>query len=102
MEKEYKVVNGTHYHINTPDNLIEILERCRANSTRLLFDFGNTETKVSWGEIYGISGRIGRSTGTQKIPLLIHSARSTGGSAFPNDCILSVRESKTKKLLYQL
>ncbi len=102
MEKEYKVVNGTYYHINTPDNLIEILERCRANRTRLLFDFGNTETKVSWGEIYDISGRIGRSTGPKSIPLLIHNTRSTGGGALSTNHILSVRESKTKKLLYQL
>ena len=100
--KDYKVVNGTSYHIETPDKLIEILETIRENQTRVIFDFGDVKTKTSWGEVYDISGRIGRSTGTVKIPLLIHNRRSMGGGALLDHCILSIKTSIGKVVLYQL
>ena len=100
MDNYTKEVNGTYYHKDTPDKLISVLERCRKERTRVIFDFGDTATGRSWGESYGVSGYLGRSTGTQKILLLIYNSRSLGGGSLSTDCVLTVRESKGKRLLY--
>ena len=93
-EKKYKVVNGTSYNAETPDKIIEILERARQNNTRILLDYGNVETGQSWGEVYDIRGYVGRSTGEIKIPLLIYNQRSLGGEGILTSCIVKIVESK--------
>lgn len=102
MSKEYKVVNGTSYSVNTNDKVIEVLERCRSNKTRIVVDYGDVLTKESWNEVYDVSGYVGRSSGTYKIPLLIHNSRSLGGGSILTDCILSIKESKGKRVLFSL
>ncbi len=32
---KYKVVNSTSYSVNTSDEIVSILERCRGNKTRI-------------------------------------------------------------------
>src|SRR5205807_9933210 len=83
---KYQIVNGTAYHAETPQKVIDILERARDNRWRLTIDFGDTKTGASWHEIYDTSGYIGRSTGSIKIPLLVHNARSYGGGALLDHC----------------
>lgn len=100
--KEYKVVNGTSYSVDTCDRVIEVLERCKANRTRIVLDYGDVKTKVSWNEEFDIMGYIGRSNGSIKVPLLIHNSRSLGGGCILTDCILSIKESKGKRVLYSL
>lgn len=90
---KYQVVNGTAYHAETPQAVIDILERARANNWRLTFDFGDTKTGESWHEENDISGYIGRSTGTIKIPLLIHNVRSYGGGGLLDHCIVAIKHS---------
>lgn len=94
--QKYKVFNGTSYHEETPQKLVEVLEMLRTNRTRITLDYGDTKTGKSWGEVYDISGIIGRSTGTNKIPLLINNARSLGGGALLYNCILSIRHANKK------
>jgi isopropylmalate/homocitrate/citramalate synthase len=101
-EKKYQIVNGTSYHEQTPKKLIDALEYARANKIRVILDYGDTNTKTSWNECHDIAGYIGRSTGQIKVPLLIHNTRSTGGGAILDHCILSVKTSKGKSVLYQL
>ena len=62
--------------------------------------YGDTKTGTSWNEEYGIIGRIGRSAGSVKIPLLIANARSIGGGALLDDRIIHMVDVKTKKVLY--
>lgn len=102
MVKKYKIVNNTHYHIDTNDRVIEVLEQCKANRTRIVVDYGDIATKKSWEEVYDISGYVGRSMGDIKIPLLVHNSRSYGGGALLTHCILSIKESKGKKVLFEL
>jgi hypothetical protein len=96
-----KIVNGTSYHENTNDKVIEILEDSRLNRIRLLLDYGDIETGKSWNEQYDILGHVGRSTGKTKIPILIHNSRSTGGGGILDHCIVKISRSKGKKVLYQ-
>lgn len=74
----FKVSNdGTYYDSkkNTSDKIIEVLENCKLNHTRIKIDYGH-DNGQSWGEVNDITGYVGRSTGTQKIPLLVHNSRS--------------------------
>lgn len=99
MDK-YKVVNGTFYSVKTSDKIISILENCRMSNKRIILDYGNVETGESWGEIHDITGRVSRSAGRIKIPILIHNARSTGGGAILDHCIIGIKESRGGKVLY--
>ena len=100
MKKEYKVINGTFYNVKTSDKVINVLESCKRNNTRIILDYGDTETGISWGEDYDIIGTIGRSTGSIKVPLLIYNARSRGGGVILDHCIIGISESKGKRVLY--
>lgn len=91
---KYKITeSGTAYHIDTPDELVRILEWLRDNQTRITVDYGDTKTGKSWNEEHDVSGRIGRSNGKFKIPLLIYSSRSWGGGGLLDHCILSIKHS---------
>jgi len=97
--KNYEVVNGTSYNEGTPKKVIQVLEKVKYDGTRIKLDYG-TDGK-SWGEYYDITGTIGRSTGTVKIPLLIHNSRSTGGGGILTDRIIQIKESRGGRVLYQ-
>ena len=86
-----KIVNGTHYHESTPQDVIDVLERARQNNWRVRLHYGNSFTGQDWNEQYDICGRIGRSMGPVKVPLLVHNARSTGGPHLLDHCIVRIR-----------
>lgn len=96
----YKVVNGTSYDDRTPDSLVELLEQCRGNGLRLLVIYGDTQTGEAHGTQIQERGRIGRSTGTNKVPLLVKTSRSLGGEVLYSQFILQVRESKGGAVLW--
>lgn len=98
--KTYQIVNGTSYDSKTDSKIVNILESARLNKTRLILDFGDVETGKSWNETFDTRGTIGRSTGNNKIPLLIKQKNSTGGGAILDRCIVKIMDSKTKRTLY--
>lgn len=95
----YKIVNGTAYHENTPDTVIKILENSRNNKIRIRIFYGDTESGRDWMDIYDTIGIIGRSCGQIKIPLLIKNANSTGGGAILDHCIVKI--TIDKKTVYK-
>ena len=97
------VVNGTYYIEKTPKRVIQILEEERlANPRRrLLLTYGDQETGRNWLESNDITGYIGRSTGEEKVPLLIPTKRSHGGGAILTQCIVQIRVSEGKHILYR-
>lgn len=100
--KKYKVVNGTSYDIRTNIEVIRILELCRENNTRIVLDYGDIKTGKSWNERYDITGRIGRSTGLNKIPILLHNTRSIGGGEIMCYNIIGIKTSIGKVSLYNI
>lgn len=92
---KYKVVSGTSYDSDTPDAVIEVLERVRASGDRITIVYGDTETGEPW-EDRPESGYVGRSGGSLKIPILLYDRRSIGGMAVSDSRILEIRHSNTK------
>jgi ribosomal protein L21 len=100
-DKSYKVLNGTFYNIETPDRTVKALEKIRLSGERIILDYGDINTGKSFGDIYDITGTISRSTGPNKIPILVFSSRSSGGGGILSHCILKIVSSKGKNLLYK-
>lgn len=95
-----QICNGTSYTSKTSDKIIAAIEQARLNSSRVRVWYGDTATGTSWNEEYDTTGKIGRSTGGIKIPLLIANARSIGGGCLLDDCIVHMIDTKTKQVLY--
>ena len=99
-DKQYKVVNGTYYDARTPQEVIDILEHSRRTHNRLLIIYGDPVS----GKVFDTPherGRIGRSTGQKPIPLLVKTARSLGGGALLDYCIIEIRTSPGNRVLYK-
>lgn len=102
MNTQYKELNGTSYNIKTSDSICQLLEKLRQDHTRVCFHWGNTKTGEDWADVYDVTGTIGRSNGTIKIPLLIQTARSLGGGAILDHCIVKIELStKPHTILYK-
>jgi len=81
--KQYKQINGTSYDARTPDAVVAVLENARLNRQRVHVSLGETEGPQAgrdWMEENMVHGFIRRSTGSVKIPLIVHNRRSLGGS----------------------
>jgi len=91
------IINGTHYHEKTPQDVIDVLERARANQWRLRIHYGNPLIGRDWNEEYDVTGRIGRSMGPVKVPLLLFDRRSMCGSAVLDHCIVRIRFSNGQR-----
>jgi hypothetical protein len=90
---ERKVVNGTSYDPGTPDEVIRVLEGARGSRVRLAIAY-RAESVPEFG-------RVGRTTGDVKSPILVHNARSLGGFLIPTAIIVEIRESEGGKVLYR-
>lgn len=97
--KPYKIANGTFYNNGTPDEVIKILEDSRINKKRIRIFLGDTKTGKDWTESYDTIGRIGRSCGEIKIPILIKNRQSLGGGAILDHCIVKI--TINKEVVYQ-
>lgn len=88
-----KLVNGTTYNDQTPDAVISVLEHSRNTRERLRLFLGY-ETGESWNEEWGVTGFVGRSTGLEKIPILLHNSRSSGGGRILDHCIVAIKSKR--------
>ena len=98
--KLYKMYNNTCYHSKTPNELISVLDTCRENDFHVRIYFGDVKTGKVWNEEHDTIGRIGRSTGNMKIPLMCHFL-AYGGPALLDHCILKIVNIRNKRVLYQ-
>jgi hypothetical protein len=104
-------VNGTYYNASTHKRVIEILEQARVlkerygrdryiSGLRLLLIYGDSVTGKVWMGATPDRGYIGRSTGINKVPLLIRNTNSLGGEAILDDKIIQIRESSGVRVLW--
>ena len=94
-------INGTSYKTETPQTVINALERARRERFRVRLWYGNRNTGRAWAEEHDVTGYIGRSTGRVKIPLIVHNSRSMGGPGLLDDCIVRIDRIDTGETLYQ-
>ncbi len=90
--------SGTCYHADTPETVIELLEVVRLNQRKVRLFYGDPQTGQSWFDEHDVIGRVGRSTGPIKVPLLIEPGE-IGGPALLDQCI--IRIDSPRKTLYQ-
>jgi hypothetical protein len=101
-DRSYQIVNGTYYHHNTPAAVIQVLEQARQTGTRIRLHYGDTETGRDWLDEFGVEGRIGRSMGPVKVPILLARTTSIGGPALLEHCVVKIRRSgKGGRTLYR-
>jgi len=90
---EHTVVNGTFYDVGTDPEVIQVLERARESRTRLAVVY-EPESSIQFG-------RVGRSVGPVKVPLLVHNSRSLGGEPICTRIVTEIRESAGGRVLYR-
>lgn len=93
-------IKETWYHASTPRAVREVLERVMESRTRVRIHLGDTVTGCSWMEEYDVVGRIGRSTGITKIPLLVAEGED-GGPGLLDHCIVRIQNARTGADLYR-
>ena len=103
-DKVYKVSeSGTYYSNETPDGVIRVLESLRGTAQRVKIYLGDRDTGRDWMEESDKTGKIGRSNGIIKVPLLLPMFNSHGGGAILDDCIVKIVTSHaaSARVLYQ-
>ncbi len=96
--KYARLPSGTCYHQETPDQVIRLLEKLQNSGIEVSIYYGDTQTGQSWHDEFDAVGRIGRSTGSIKIPLLVPSG-DCGGTGLLDHCI--IRIDARDRTLYQ-
>jgi len=100
----YKVSeSGTYYSNETLDEVIRVLDSIRGTQQRVKIYLGDKNTGRDWMEEDSKVGKIGRSSGPIKIPILLKTINSDGGGAILDDCIVKIVTSPltSMRVLYQ-
>jgi len=101
-DQTYQVTNGTYYHRDAPATVIDVLERARKTGSRIRLHYGDTETGRDWLDEFNVEGRIGRSMGPIKVPILLARRTSSGGPALLEHCIVKIRPARSGgRILYR-
>lgn len=92
--------SSTYIGPGVAPNLAKALERCRREGSQVRLMLGDPSTGTPWMEEHDVVGRIGRSTGDCKVPLLV-PPRASGGPAILCDCVLAVIDWSNGDFLYR-
>lgn len=90
----------TYFDPGTDPKAARVLERCRNAGNRVRLIQGDPTTGLAWLNEYDVVGRIGRSTGTLKVPLLIEPGEDAGG-AILTACLLGIVDWDDGKFLFR-
>jgi len=99
----------TWYNTETDPKLVHALNAAYRNSRLVRIFLGNRETGLDWCEENNVTGFIGRSSGTFKVPLLLEAYR-TGSASFESagygdpintTAVLRIVEVLSQKELYR-
>ena len=91
----------TWFDPGTDPKAAKVLETCRSCERKIRLILGDTSTGEPWLNEHGVVGRIGRSTGILKVPLLIEPGAHSGG-AILCACILALIDWESGEALYRL
>lgn len=91
-------MNETSFNPETPEKVKQVLELARENGLRVRLWYGDTETGKGWDEELDIIGYIGRSTGQEKIPIILYDRKSIGGPGILTHCIVRIDTTRGQTL----
>lgn len=74
------LTRGTYFDPGTDAKAAKVLECCRIEERKVRLILGDTHTGDPWLEEHDVVGRIARSVGTLKVPLLIEPGEHGGGA----------------------
>ena len=90
----------TYFDPGTDAKAAKVLESCRTGERKVRLILGDTRTGEPWLEEHDVVGRIGRSIGTLKVPLLIEPGEH-GGCAILCACLLAIVDWQSGDFLYR-
>ena len=100
MMAEYKQFDQFWMSVFTDPKVAKVINNCyRQKNIRLHFFIGDNKTGEDWLEEYDVTGSIGRSTGTNKIPLLLNNKHSLRGHSILTENVVKIMYGY--KVLYQ-
>lgn len=82
-------ITDTWYEPHTNPNVATAIERCIRNQNPIRFFYGDPETGCDWLEENGIVGRVSRSSGPFRCPILIPDGE-VGGDIIPSANVLKI------------
>lgn len=82
--------SDTFFNSTTPEGVRFALEGARRSGDRIRIWYGDSETGKAWPDEFSIIGYVSRSVGPQKVPILLHDARSIGGMPILADRIVRI------------
>ena len=97
---ESPLTRTTYFDPGTDARAAKVIESCRTHERKIRLILGDTLTGEPWLEEHDVVGRIGRSIGTLKVPLLIEPGEQ-GGSAILCACILAIVDWASGNFLYR-
>ena len=106
LKDKYTINNNGEiiaFNKKTPIKTAKEIIRLYNSETRVIIDYGDIYTGISWNEMHDITGRIGMSRGCYNIlyPILVYNSRSFGGCSILTHHILSIKVSRGKNTIYE-
>lgn len=95
-----KLPAHTFFSHDTPKKVRTVIESCRKKGNIVRVFFGNPETGVDSMDEFETIGRIGRSNGIMKAPLLVPEGEH-GGSQLSTSRILKIVDMESGETLYK-
>jgi hypothetical protein len=101
-ERAYIASNPTEtlYDPETPVKVRALLEAYRKSGDRVRLYLGDPRTGRAWLEEHDVLGRIDRSMGPIKVPLLVEAGEH-GGGAILTECIVRILDARSKAEVYR-
>lgn len=93
--------NVTRIFPQVDGKMAAILKGSMQGKYRLRFWYGDIDTGKAWDEEYEVTGRVGRSCGNVKVPLLINNSSSLGGGELMTSHIVRIDDIEERRTLYK-
>lgn len=87
---------------NVSEGLINILLRAYKYGFRVRVFYGDIHTGRSWNEEYDVTGKIGRTCGKIKVPILLKRKDSNYGGALLLSSVIRIDDIEEKRTLWKL
>ena len=84
------------------EKLMRVLCNAYSGNYRIRLWYGDRKTGRSWDEEYNVTGRVGRTMGVIKIPILVYNKRCYGGTAILTGSIIRIDDIEDKRTLWSI